>query len=420
MVRQTGVPQALRGSHLRTASATVSPESRPPSTLMACAVHSEPATIPSVSVASIQAAILGGRRIEGLTHSLYRYPARFPPEFARAAIMDFSDHNDWVLDPFVGGGTSVVEALALGRRVAAIDLNPLAILLSAAKTTPLYSEDVDALRRWAESTAEGAGVPSDERTKNAPTAYIASLAPLVEQACLLATPRQRDLARALLLHVGQWALDGREVLVPPREILRELPTALDRHLANLRDFVDRATEHSLRPSDLARRRILREGDARSVASGRPWNRLAKRFRLVVTSPPYPSVHVLYHRWQVYGRAETALPYWLSGSNDGLGASHYTMGGRSTTGEDRYFATITASFLAVRRLLRPDGHVVQLVSFHRPATQMPRYMSAMEVAGYKAVVDEPVARDVPNRRWYYRVDPERGKAQEYLFVHSLAT
>src|SRR5262249_2093593 len=57
----------------------------------------------------------------GKTHHFYHYPARFSPEFARTIISDFSDHDQWVLDPFMRGGTSVVEGLALGRRMVGID-----------------------------------------------------------------------------------------------------------------------------------------------------------------------------------------------------------------------------------------------------------------------------------------------------------
>ncbi len=53
----------------------------------------------------------------GLTHGFYRYPARFSPQFARSAIEAFTEPLDTVLDPFMGGGTSAVEALGLGASV---------------------------------------------------------------------------------------------------------------------------------------------------------------------------------------------------------------------------------------------------------------------------------------------------------------
>jgi tRNA G10 N-methylase Trm11 len=50
--------------------------------------------------------------VVGLTHNFYRYPARFSPQFARAAVATFTEPGDTVLDPFMGGGTSAVETLA--------------------------------------------------------------------------------------------------------------------------------------------------------------------------------------------------------------------------------------------------------------------------------------------------------------------
>ena len=51
--------------------------------------------------------------IAGLTHNFYRYPARFSPKLVRAAIEAFTEPGDLVLDPFVGGGTTLVEAMVV-------------------------------------------------------------------------------------------------------------------------------------------------------------------------------------------------------------------------------------------------------------------------------------------------------------------
>lgn len=42
-------------------------------------------------------------------------------------------------------------------------------------------------------------------------------------------------------------------------------------------------------------------------------------RLVATSPPYPGVHILYHRWQVDGRKEAPLPFVIANMLDGCGS-----------------------------------------------------------------------------------------------------
>src|SRR5664280_3349084 len=97
---------------------------------------------------AIGAAYHSTSRVGGLTHGLYRYPARFSPELVRAAIETYTMPGDWIADPFVGGGTTAVEALALARRGIAFDINPLSILLTRAKTTPLSRKEIESLRSW--------------------------------------------------------------------------------------------------------------------------------------------------------------------------------------------------------------------------------------------------------------------------------
>src|SRR5689334_7800503 len=90
---------------------------------------------------------LGNRRTVS-PHEFYRYPARFPPGFAHAAIQAFTRRGELVLDPFVGGGTTLVEARRAGRPAIGADLNPLAVFVAKAKATPLTEEQLVAVRRW--------------------------------------------------------------------------------------------------------------------------------------------------------------------------------------------------------------------------------------------------------------------------------
>lgn len=69
-----------------------------------------------------------------LTHYLFRYPAKFHPPVARALLDRFSAQGETVLDPFCGSGTLLVEASAMGRHSVGIDVDPLAVFVSRAKT----------------------------------------------------------------------------------------------------------------------------------------------------------------------------------------------------------------------------------------------------------------------------------------------
>lgn len=87
-------------------------------------------------------------RVSGLTHNFYRYPARFSPKLVRAAIAAFSAPGDLVLDPFMGGGTTLVEALALGRNSIGSDLNELALFIAHVKTRIYTEQDLACITAW--------------------------------------------------------------------------------------------------------------------------------------------------------------------------------------------------------------------------------------------------------------------------------
>lgn len=72
----------------------------------------------------------------GLARSHW-YPARFVPQVPGILIGFLSEPGDLVLDPFCGSGTTLVEALRLNRDSIGIDVNPVATMISRAKTLPI-------------------------------------------------------------------------------------------------------------------------------------------------------------------------------------------------------------------------------------------------------------------------------------------
>lgn len=72
-----------------------------------------------------------------LTHGLHPYPAKFIPQIPNALIQELSSVGETVGDIFCGSGTTLLEALQLKRHAVGIDANPLATLITKAKTTPL-------------------------------------------------------------------------------------------------------------------------------------------------------------------------------------------------------------------------------------------------------------------------------------------
>uniref|UniRef100_A0AAN0M728 Methyltransferase n=1 Tax=Yoonia rhodophyticola TaxID=3137370 RepID=A0AAN0M728_9RHOB len=116
-------------------------------------------------------------RVKGLTHEFYRYPARFSPSFVRGAIEAFSNPGDWVVDPFAGGGTTLVEAMAMGRNALGIDISSLSSFLCEAKTQIMDDQDISAYRRWMEciETTINMHSPSERHDGYADAGYYRNL-----------------------------------------------------------------------------------------------------------------------------------------------------------------------------------------------------------------------------------------------------
>ncbi len=72
-----------------------------------------------------------------LTHNFHSFPAKFVPQIPKIIIEKLSIPGSVVMDPFCGSGTTLVEAKLSGRHSIGIDINPISLLISKAKTTVL-------------------------------------------------------------------------------------------------------------------------------------------------------------------------------------------------------------------------------------------------------------------------------------------
>ena len=62
-------------------------------------------------------------RDKGVTRTFFSYPAKFLAKLPRGLIERFTSEGDFVLDPFVGSGTSAIVAKRLNRRYIGIDVS---------------------------------------------------------------------------------------------------------------------------------------------------------------------------------------------------------------------------------------------------------------------------------------------------------
>ena len=77
------------------------------------------------------------------SHGIHKYPAKFFPELPRWLIQKFSKPGNIILDPFMGSGTTNVEAMLQGRHSVGIDVDPFAKFLTKVKTTKLNVEELE-------------------------------------------------------------------------------------------------------------------------------------------------------------------------------------------------------------------------------------------------------------------------------------
>src|SRR5437762_7892718 len=70
------------------------------------------------------------------------YRACFKPQLPRFFVQRLTTENETVYDPFIGRGTTMIEAALLGRRVVGCDIDPLRTILTEARLSPSTVRDV--------------------------------------------------------------------------------------------------------------------------------------------------------------------------------------------------------------------------------------------------------------------------------------
>ena len=77
------------------------------------------------------------------THCFHTYPAMMIPQIARKLLKQYGVEDGWLLDPYCGTGTSLVEASLFGMHSVGCDINPLVRLIATAKSTPICLSTLD-------------------------------------------------------------------------------------------------------------------------------------------------------------------------------------------------------------------------------------------------------------------------------------
>jgi DNA modification methylase len=235
-------------------------------------------------------------------HGLHPYPAKFIPHIPRALIGALAKPGDVVLDPMCGSGTTLVEATTAGHPAVGVDLNPIATLVSRAKTTPLSDDAAQTVRvlardmertaqRLCAGDADALGISDDQllefhnRDKwfSRPVARELMYAKLAVSA-LLDSPA-RDVARcalsAVLVSVSNQESETRWC-AKPRQVAPGSP--LQRLASRLMDSLERLSAYSV---------LSRAPASVHTADARALPLEDSNVDVVVTSPPYANSHDYY-------------------------------------------------------------------------------------------------------------------------------
>jgi hypothetical protein len=265
-----------------------------------------------------------------------------------------------VLDPMCGSGTAVVEATVAGRVGLGSDLNPIACLVSRAKTTLLSERDerelallhrrLHALGRTAASPSELAGLaarvvlPDFKNRDHWFDIHVSlELAACLAEIDRMDGDRARAVARcafsAVIVAVSRqesetrWA--ARAVAVEPGVTSRRLADQISQTVRRLRDYADavQAPAAMILQSD-ARRLPLPPGSV----------------DLVVTSPPYANSHdyYLYNKLRMFWLGHAVAP--VQRAEFGSRHKHSDL----KLGVENYLQNMQSVFAEIHRVLRVNA------------------------------------------------------------------
>ncbi len=315
----------------------------------------------------------------------------------------------------------MVEAALLGRRGVGADLNELALFVANVKVTVLKKAAHDAIAAWAEhlvpliscraTSPQRSGTPRNMHLPQ--TRWLRKLIALTNESIDMhfRSATAKRFARCVVLNVGQWALNGRRPIPTVADFRDKIAETTKEMLRGITEFAEGLPVESHSPT-LVHTDVEKISEKRAVLKHGPAD-------LIVTSPPYPGVHILYHRWQVDGRKESDAPYWISGTNDGQGSSYYNFADRHRRAEDLYFEKAERAFSAVRRVARTGALLAQLVAFSNPCRQLSRYIRMLKRAGFTEARDRGqhrIWRPVPGRSWHAHSKGRTPSSREVFLLH----
>ena len=316
--------------------------------------HAEPLTIPSLADIDWDFPDrVAHSRIEGI----HPYPAKFIAELPRALLDCLAiPEGTAVLDPFCGGGTTLVECQRRGLPSVGIDLNPIACLIARVKTAPRpaslkqsASEVVDRARQDLSVTIPM--IPNlDHWFDVSVQRELAALLAAIEKEPAASHDALRLALSSIIVRVSRQESDTRYAAIEKNNDGIDVSSLFRRTAFRLDDVL------SKRGYPLAAARVF-DSD---ILTFDP-SRIDTPVGMIITSPPYPNAYEywLYHKYRMY---------WLG--YDPLAVKAKEIGARAHffkrnhhTAED-FARQMAGTFDVIRSVLVPGGYVCFVVGRSR--------------------------------------------------------
>jgi len=194
-----------------------------------------------------------------LTHWIYPYKGKFHPQMIRALLNIIGlQRGETVLDPFIGSGTTAVEAQLLGVNCVGYDISPLCVIQSRVKTIAYpFVDEIEKRTR-------------EVLTHTAPAFMVRDAASLSQYTRSIEQERVKEFfLLAELLGRSDEARRG-------RDFLGSVAKNVERMLWSLKDQGAVFRELALTPGEV----MVEQADARRLPLGN------ESVDGIVTSPPY--------------------------------------------------------------------------------------------------------------------------------------
>lgn len=228
---------------------------------------------------------------------IHPYPAKFIPEIPGAVLDSLPPKaGSRVFDPFMGSGTTLVEAQRRGYGSVGVDLNPIAALISRVRTGPLHANFDEVAKQTSDRAQHSTTVkiPDIPRLshwfKPSVQEAVAQLRAAIRVAPVEAQPALELALSSILVRVSNQESDTRYAAIDKAINKAGTFAAFDLACRRLADAL------ATRRYDLEDARVIQS----DILKVRPED-VGSRIGAVITSPPYPNAYEywLYHKYRMW-------------------------------------------------------------------------------------------------------------------------